>query len=141
MGNIDWKLLRHIRERSVEVRNSGCWIWGLSANSASYGNVVRFASHFADGDGLNQNAHRLAYRAMFGEIPDHLEIDHTCGRKNCVNPHHMVVDHSTNIRRSRVAASHPPSTYWFGTVDLPLIPSVSDTGVVDGTMLSSEAGG
>jgi hypothetical protein len=140
MNPIDHKLLRHIRERSNEDRVSGCWLWTLSANSSSYGNVVRFAKHFG-GDGANQNAHRLAYRALFGEIPDHLEIDHLCGRKDCVNPWHMEpVDHSTNIRRSRIGKPHPLSAFWFGTIEAPPIPPVSDTGVIDGTTLSPAEG-
>lgn len=131
MNPIDHKLLRHVRERSTEDRVSGCWLWTLSANGSSYSNVVRFASHFAGGDGANQNAHRLAYRAVFGEIPDHLEIDHLCGRKTCCNPYHLQpVDHSTNIQRSRVAERHPLSEFWFA-MDLNVVaPPVSDTGVI-----------
>jgi hypothetical protein len=134
---IDWKLLNHIQERSVEDRVSGCWIWSLSANSSSYGNVVRFARQFTGGDGQNHNAHRLAYQAMFGDIPDHLEIDHLCGRKDCVNPHHMeAVDHSTNMRRNRIAKPHPLTSWMFPNPDI-AAPTYSSTCYVFATTTST----
>lgn len=63
------------------------------------------------------NAHRLAYMAKFGPIPDGIEIDHICGNRACVNRLHLrPLDRSlhkalTNLSRSedRIEAAH---CYW-----------------------------
>lgn len=55
-----------------------CWIWrGHTANG--YG---RFR---------NERAHRYAYQAHKGPIPDGLMVRHLCGNKMCVNPQHLEV--------------------------------------------------
>lgn len=45
-------------------------------------------------------AHRMSYELFKGEIPEGLEIDHTCRNKGCVNPDHLeAVSRSENIQR------------------------------------------
>lgn len=47
-------------------------------------------------------AHRISWRLANGniEIPSHLEIDHICRVRNCINPTHLrVVDHAGNMAR------------------------------------------
>lgn len=44
--------------------------------------------------------HRRAYEILVGPIPDGMEIDHTCNRRNCYNPAHLEpVLHAENMRR------------------------------------------
>ncbi len=58
-----------------KVREDGeCWVRGKPYR---YG---RF-----DGE----PSHRWAYKAMIGEIPDGLHIDHECNNPPCVNPYHL----------------------------------------------------
>ncbi|WND36947.1 HNH endonuclease signature motif containing protein [Streptomyces sp. BB1-1-1] len=46
-------------------------------------------------------AHRYAYEQANGPIPDGLEVDHKCRRRDCVNERHLeAVDHRTNTLRS-----------------------------------------
>jgi len=73
--------------------NSGCWLFVGSQTSDGYGELkIARRPHYA---------HRLAYEAYRGPIPDGLEIDHLCRVRCCVNPWHLeVVTHLVNTLRS-----------------------------------------
>lgn len=74
---------QHIRERfDAKVDTSGeCHIWTGAKNDRGYGQL-RF-------NGKAHYAHRLAYEAAHGAIPDGLVIDHICHNPACVNPQHI----------------------------------------------------
>jgi hypothetical protein len=75
--------------------NSGCWEWHSTLNGNGYG---RYWSGGAQGAWLM--AHRFAYEALVGPIPDGLDIDHLCRNRICVNPAHMEpVTRRENTRR------------------------------------------
>lgn len=38
-----------------------------------------------------RRAHRVSYYLHLGDIPAGMVIDHSCGRRNCVNPSHLRV--------------------------------------------------
>ena len=65
----------------TENPDTGCWEWTAARARNGYGQFSL--------DGTVKSAHRLAYRAMVGEIPDGLVIDHLCRVRHCVNPGHM----------------------------------------------------
>jgi len=69
-----------------------CWLWTGATQKSGYGGI-----NIA---GRRHLVHRVAYEFVIGPIPDGLEIDHTCGTRNCVNPEHLeVVSHAENMRR------------------------------------------
>lgn len=71
---------------------SGCWIW-TGARSHGYGD-------FSVGRRVIR-AHRFSYEMLVGPIPEGLEIDHLCKRRECVNPDHLepVTSRENNLRR------------------------------------------
>lgn len=64
---------------------SVCWQWRGAMRSSGYG-VMGWR---IDGRTYTVQAHRAAYVAWFGLIPDGIELHHTCQRKWCVNPYHL----------------------------------------------------
>lgn len=70
------------------VASTGCWVW-LGA---------------LDKDGYPRNGkHRKYYQEYVGSVPDGYILDHTCNRRDCVNPAHLEpVTNLENIRRGRV---------------------------------------
>jgi hypothetical protein len=75
-------------------RQGDCWVWIASNNGKGYGQLCRARTRKMD------YAHRLAYEALIGPIPDGLTIDHLCRNRACVNPAHMEpVTHKVNLLR------------------------------------------
>ena len=73
---------------------SGCWIWTAANNGVGYG---RFKW-----DGAVGYAHRFAYEAFVGPIPNGLQLDHLCRVRACCNPAHLEpVTQQVNIMRGR----------------------------------------
>lgn len=87
--------------------DDGCWLWTSALTVERHG-VFRL-------EGRTVSAHRLAYEMAVGQIPEGLEIDHTCHSRDltcrggkacmhrrCVNPDHLEpVTHLVNVQRGR----------------------------------------
>ena len=58
-----------------------CWLWTSTIDTIGYG---RFNLR-----GGYSYAHRWAYEFCVGKIPSHLQIDHLCRIRHCVNPGHL----------------------------------------------------
>lgn len=72
----------HHAKRIVPIGESGCLFW-LGDHTRYYG-LVKIR-----GEG-KQAAHRVAYRACFGEIPEGHVVRHRCDVPCCINPHHLI---------------------------------------------------
>jgi hypothetical protein len=95
--------------------DNGCWAW-KSADAKGYG---KFRAH--PGFHGKERAHRVAYLALKGPVPEGLVLDHTCHNldeschegdrcphRRCVNPAHLepaTVDE--NFRRGRPSGRKP----------------------------------
>lgn len=79
-------------ERIMPEPMSGCWLWTGAITVRGYGHVRL--------GGTMHRAHRAVYRAVRGDIPQGLELDHLCRVLACVNPGHLEpVTHLENVRR------------------------------------------
>lgn len=74
---------------------TGCWLWTSAKDRDGYGT-------FFEGRGLEQRAHRFAYKHFVRPVPKGLVLDHLCSVKHCVNPEHLeAVTNRENILRGR----------------------------------------
>lgn len=79
-----------------------CWLWKAGTGTHGYGT-------FADAGRKPVLAHRFAYEAFVGPIPDGLTIDHLCHTPLCVNPDHLEpVTQQENCRRAKARLTHCP---------------------------------
>lgn len=84
---------------------NACWVWsgGRQGRDIGQGQYGSFSSPAKRGMVL---AHRFAYEALVGPVPEGLELDHLCRRPLCVNPDHLEpVTHAENMRRRQAARS------------------------------------
>jgi hypothetical protein len=87
--------LQNFRKIKPGPELTPCWLWTGHTTSQGYGRVKRLnKSYFI---------HRLSYIRYKGPIPEGLEIDHLCSRRNCYNPAHLeAVTHKENCVRGKV---------------------------------------
>jgi hypothetical protein len=78
--------------------NSGCWLWVGFVTRKGYGTFS---------EGKNYRAHRWAYEHYAGDIPEGMDLDHTCKTPECVNPDHLqVCTHHFSCGQARREATH-----------------------------------
>ena len=80
------------------LAENGCWLWVGTKNSGGY------AMTWHPTRKCPVYSHRHLYEAAIGPIPEGMQLDHLCRRRDCVNPAHMEpVTPAENTRRSEPA--------------------------------------
>ena len=88
------------RHKKIAVDpDTECWTWQGTLNKAGYGIVQE--------GGRDYRAHRWFYEQKHGPIPDEKHIHHSCGRRSCVNPDHLLVVSPADHNRLTHVRSHP----------------------------------
>ena len=64
----------------VELAPNGCWLWHGHKRVGEYGGFW---------DDREFLAHRWAYEAFIGPVPEGDVLDHVCDTPACVNPRHV----------------------------------------------------
>jgi hypothetical protein len=91
---------RRVQQYAVIDGATGCWLWTASQTYAGYG---RLQVTDEAGRSTAWGAHRAAYVAWVGPVPDGLHLDHLCRVRHCVNPRHLEpVTNEENLKRSPI---------------------------------------
>ena len=102
---------------ALVFKSDDCIQWGGAIQSKGYGCVGGF--------GRTKLAHRTVWEMFNGvPIPGHLQVDHLCRVRNCVNPDHMELVSSRentfrgispaarNARKTTCPEGHPYDAVW-----------------------------
>ena len=89
--------------RKVHFAPNECWLWTATKIGPDGHKAGAIRWH-----GKTRYAHRIIYEAFVSPIPNHLEIDHLCRNRLCVNPKHLeAVTHQVNVQRGML-----PVIWW-----------------------------
>jgi len=81
-----------VEDHIERIPFSGCWIWMGALTQGGYGSISI--------GGNSKKTHIVLYSRTKGEIDAHLQLDHLCRVRCCVNPDHLEpVTQKVNILR------------------------------------------
>lgn len=82
---------------SIPITECGCWAWLGKIGTHGYAHM---SYRVGPQKRVTRNAGKVAWEiANAQEFPKHLELDHRCHMRWCVNPEHLrAVTHSENIQ-------------------------------------------
>lgn len=89
----------------VDIRGEDeCWNWTAAIDTPGYGAFNM--------NGKKVNSHVVAYLLTYGNVPDGMEVCHTCVKNRlCCNPHHLYAGtrHDNMMDAIHSGTAHIPS--------------------------------
>jgi hypothetical protein len=68
----------------VTVTSTDCWVPQLSPNARGYICISIYGR-----EGKKLRLHRYFYQRVYGPVPDHVHVIHSCDNRVCFNPDHL----------------------------------------------------
>lgn len=89
-------------------KKSECWTWSGAKKPTGYGNVRRNKKY--------TTAHRVAWELTFGQIPNGMQIQHSCDNRSCCNPSHLMLgtvmsNYIDMVKKNRSRSNHKNRKY------------------------------
>ena len=113
------RFLRHVRQEGE------CLVWTGSLTGGGY---AQFRVPKFGGGWQHIQAHRWAWEQVYGPLPKHLDLDHLCRNRRCVNLWHLEsVTRSINVLRGvgrrngaqfQLSKTHCPAGHEYGGANL-----------------------
>lgn len=133
------ELLARFWARVDRAAGAACWEWLGGLNHYGYGifNLGR--------RGVKTGAHRFAYRALRGPIPDGMLVLHACDNRRCVRPDHLFLgDHALNsadmVGKLRSARGERHSQHKLSAASVAAIRALLDGGVLSKAAIARRFG-
>lgn len=89
-------LLERLADLAMVGPPHSCWLVDATANNNGYGRLSV--------GGRVRSAHRVAYEAVFGRIPEGMLVLHSCHVRTCINPLHLRLGTNAENAADMVAA-------------------------------------
>ncbi len=93
---VDLVLITRFNAKWVKDPNSDCHLWTASTAGKGYGQIK------IPGTRKQIYAHVLSYMIHKGEVPEGVQVRHSCDTPRCVNPGHLLLGSSADNHQDMV---------------------------------------